>query len=139
MRVEKGVLEFTDYQEESKESERFVKKLKHKVGKAGFIDGPAVIHVFRRVLEAVQHTPLVDLRDALDEILPGLLEGRPDVADAGVVDHNVEGADQSCGPLDRTRDALLGRHVDRHEMGADFITVGVVKVMGLSVQELLAQ
>lgn len=44
MRVEKGALEFTDYQEEPGSSSKMLKKINVKTGKFGFIDGPALIH-----------------------------------------------------------------------------------------------
>lgn len=44
LRVEKGALEFADYQEEPGTESKILKRLNVKTGKWGYIDGPAVIH-----------------------------------------------------------------------------------------------
>lgn len=44
MRVEKGELEFTQYQEEPRGESTLLKKISTEIGKEGFVDGPALVH-----------------------------------------------------------------------------------------------
>lgn len=50
MRIEQGELEFINFQEEPSDS-RLLRKMESKIGKKGFVDGPAIIHQVSNVSE----------------------------------------------------------------------------------------